>query len=80
MDKLKFDKVKLGRAAVLKGLLRGEVTTAAGLSTATGCSAFQGRPIGVRSARQIARVLGQPLPDLLVDEVEATETPEAVSA
>jgi hypothetical protein len=71
MDTVVFDAHKLARTTARLGLLRGEVGRKARLSNVPTCTAFQGRPVSVKSARSIAQVLGVPLADLLVDESEA---------
>lgn len=78
-DSLRFDGAKLGRIASRKGLLRGEVGKLAGVSGTTQCQAFLGRPIGVRAARQIAKALGTPLHDLIVDEPETAEAASSMA-
>ncbi|MBN2562321.1 MAG: hypothetical protein JXQ75_15460 [Phycisphaerae bacterium] len=74
MDTLVFNTRKLARMTARLGLLRGEIAKKAGLSHVPVCSAFRGRPIGVRAARSIAGALGIPLADLLADEADVVRS------
>lgn len=79
MDTLRFDTHKLSRRAARIGLLRGEVAQKAGISVVTGCNALLGRPVGVRTARNIAQVLNVKLADLLEDDPEPIDETEPVA-
>lgn len=73
-DTLVFDAEKLSRTTALRGLLKGELAKEAGLSAGPIAAAFSGRRIGIRSARNIAKVLGASLTELVVSDAETVES------
>ncbi len=58
----------LSRLTARRGLLRGELRKQIGLSARTSASAFNRRPIGVKTARAIAAALDVSLDDIMADE------------
>ena len=71
-ESIRFDAAALGRRVALKGLLRGELRREAGLSPGPIADAFAGRPVGVRAARSIARVLGCEIAELADTDAATT--------
>jgi len=65
---LKLDPQQLSRLSTRKGMLRGELATAAGVSTQSVSDCFAGRPIGVRVARQVAKALGVAISDIAAND------------
>lgn len=68
-DTLVLDPKTLSRLTARRGLLRGELRAKLGLSAGTSASAFNRRPIGVKTARAIAGALNVSLAELLLDDV-----------
>jgi hypothetical protein len=67
-DMVLLDKARLSRAITRAELLRGELAEKAKISTTSISDAFAGRPLGLGSARAIARALGCALVDLMLNE------------
>ena len=70
-DTLKLDGRRVANLAARRGLLRGELGERSGVTSATIAKVLSGRPIGVRTAREVARVLKTPLAELLASEPDS---------
>lgn len=79
VDTVVLDVGLLKRTTCARGLLRGDVAKRAGLSAGPVTAAFKGLPIGVPSARKIARVIRVKLCALIRSE-EAQDKAAEVAA
>ena len=68
---LVLDGSKVARPTARRGMLRGELRERVGVCSVTIAKAFGNRPVGVVTARNVAKALGVRLASLLVDEPEA---------
>lgn len=77
-DMIRFNERLIKRAQARIGVLRGELAARAHVSPGVVRAALRGDPIGLKSARSIARAIGIELAALLADEPAAATTREAV--
>ena len=73
MDKLTMDGNRVASLAAQSGLLRGGLRDKVGVTRATIAKVFASRPVGVRTARSVAKALRVPLAELLSKEGELSE-------
>jgi len=72
-DTLILDARKMSRLAILRGWMRVDLASAAGVSPTRLSSAFNGRPIGPRVAKRIADALGTTIADLILETPQPSE-------
>ena len=70
-DRVRFNATLLARVTARRGMTRGELYKKANVSPHSGCSAFIGQPVTVRTGRRVAEALGVALHELLEKDAEA---------